>query len=117
MPKIINYYPLEYILPLIGMYSTYSFIVDNKTYVARIGTDKLLLFKSFPECSYCKKKGSYFTLEKHQDSNICYLNLYTEDGLILTKDHIVPKSKGGPDLLHNYQTLCQVCNGLKADTL
>ncbi len=33
----------------------------------------------------------------------------------LTIDHIVPVSKGGSDLLHNLQTMCQSCNLKKSN--
>jgi 5-methylcytosine-specific restriction endonuclease McrA len=32
------------------------------------------------------------------------------DDVTLHVDHINPRSKGGKDLLENYQTLCSVCN-------
>ncbi|MCL2026021.1 MAG: HNH endonuclease [Leptospirales bacterium] len=32
------------------------------------------------------------------------------DGIILHIDHIVPKSKGGKNIMDNYQTLCHQCN-------
>jgi len=32
------------------------------------------------------------------------------DGAILHVDHIVPKSKGGRNIIDNYQTLCHLCN-------
>lgn len=35
----------------------------------------------------------------------------------LTIDHIVPVSKGGSDRRENLQTLCNVCNGEKGDSL
>jgi 5-methylcytosine-specific restriction endonuclease McrA len=35
----------------------------------------------------------------------------------MTKDHIVPKSKGGKDMLSNTQTMCVICNTKKGDTL
>ena len=34
----------------------------------------------------------------------------TQDDIILHVDHIVPRSKGGRDVLENYQTLCSICN-------
>ena len=33
----------------------------------------------------------------------------------MTKDHVIPKAKGGVDRLRNYQTLCFDCNKKKAD--
>ena len=35
--------------------------------------------------------------------------------LDLTIDHIVPRSRGGTDDLHNLQTLCRSCNSWKGD--
>jgi hypothetical protein len=34
----------------------------------------------------------------------------SHSGAILHVDHIIPRSRGGPDTLDNYQTLCDVCN-------
>ncbi|TXH78641.1 MAG: HNH endonuclease [Thiothrix sp.] len=34
----------------------------------------------------------------------------SHDGTILHVDHILPRSRGGLDLLENFQTLCDVCN-------
>ena len=46
-------------------------------------------------------------------------NLYgiAESGRValLTKDHIIPKSKGGPDEMSNFQVMCNRCNAKKAD--
>lgn len=33
-----------------------------------------------------------------------------------TRDHILPKSRGGSNEWSNIQALCGACNGLKADT-
>lgn len=37
------------------------------------------------------------------------------DNVLLTKDHIYPKSKGGLDNIKNYQVLCEKCNLDKQD--
>lgn len=48
-----------------------------------------------------------------------HFNLYAmhTDGreILMTKDHVLPKSKGGLDFLGNLQTMCQPCNGQKAN--
>lgn len=38
-----------------------------------------------------------------------------EDQIALHVDHIIPKSKGGPDALSNFQALCMTCNANKRD--
>lgn len=35
----------------------------------------------------------------------------------LTLDHIVPKSKGGPRIFENLQTMCRTCNQRKGNRL
>lgn len=35
--------------------------------------------------------------------------------MLMTVDHIKPKSLGGPDCLENYQPMCANCNNAKAD--
>jgi 5-methylcytosine-specific restriction endonuclease McrA len=50
---------------------------------------------------------------------VAHLNLYavTETGerVLMTKDHIVPRSRGGANQHENYQTMCIICNQQKAD--
>lgn len=46
-----------------------------------------------------------------------HLNLYhrSRNGqlLLMTQDHIIPKSRGGADKIENLQTMCQQCNCFK----
>lgn len=39
-----------------------------------------------------------------------------EDQVALHVDHIIPRSKGGPDDISNFQALCMTCNTNKRDT-
>lgn len=74
-----------------------------------------------PKCAICGLRGRYFWLETPKRSkdkdNEWHLNLYgiTEDGkeMMLTKDHVIPKSKGGKNHISNYQVLCERCNFAK----
>jgi hypothetical protein len=55
-------------------------------------------------------------LEKQRSSPRPHFNLYAmENGIevLMTKDHILPVSHGGPEHLCNLQTMCMTCNLLK----
>lgn len=71
------------------------------------------------ECATCKNTGAYFSLESQVgavgDQAKPHLNLYSIDGILMTKDHIFPKSKGGKDHISNMQTMCYYCNQKKGD--
>jgi len=73
------------------------------------------------ECVRCGIIGTYFALERgHKDNpNRYHFNLYgtNKQGheVMITKDHIVPRSKGGKNKLANYQPMCYRCNQRKAD--
>lgn len=70
------------------------------------------------KCACCGREGRYFKLKV--DSNNVergHFNLFAKDGTLMTKDHIIPKSKGGPDCMDNFQTMCERCNRKKADVM
>ena len=70
------------------------------------------------KCSCCNRVGTYFKLNTDSKSlERAHFNLFAEDGTLMTKDHIVPKSKGGPDCIDNFQTMCKECNEKKKDTM
>ena len=46
-----------------------------------------------------------------------HVDLYTADFVLMTVDHILPRSKGGANTLANYQPMCQHCNSQKGNTL
>lgn len=71
------------------------------------------------KCATCEQTGSYFSLESQVgavgDTAKPHLNLYSSDDVLMTKDHIHPKSKGGKDHISNMQTMCYFCNMKKGD--
>lgn len=92
---------------------------------------RLELFRQNPKCVSCHRIGQLWILESHRRNEPPHLNLYhvgeedcgewkklCKDGLVMmTKDHIVPRSKGGPTTLENLQTMCAICNGKKGNQL
>lgn len=70
-------------------------------------------------CVKCQLEASYYAKEKskgQEDSKRWHFNLYGVKAgreIMFTKDHIVPRSLGGKDILSNYQIMCSECNGKK----
>ena len=66
-------------------------------------------------CVKCGRKGSYFKLDITKDNpERRHFNLYTEDDILMTKDHIKPKIAGGKDIVDNLQPMCSICNSAKS---
>lgn len=70
-------------------------------------------------CCCCPVQGEYFALEKtpgkgRNKYNNWHFNLYGKDSfgreVMITKDHITARSKGGSNELSNLQPMCIVCN-------
>lgn len=71
-------------------------------------------------CGRCGEKGTHFAVERaefSEDIRQWHLNLYSDNSVMLTFDHVMPKSKGGANTLENAQTLCYPCNQEKSDTI
>lgn len=73
------------------------------------------------KCVVCGIEGKYFAKERHLQNKSYHLNLYAVDDngdeILMTKDHIIPRSKGGIDDISNYQTMCKLCNEAKGNKL
>jgi 5-methylcytosine-specific restriction endonuclease McrA len=71
------------------------------------------------KCVCCGIEGKYFVKEKSQGHVSYHFNLYAVDSagneVLMTKDHIVAKSKGGEDHIDNMQTMCEACNKAKGN--
>lgn len=103
----------------------YAKLPDNKKFKPK--SHRLVLFKTKGvHCVECGIEGTLFALESHREEISPHHNLYGIDGyddngdiieVLMTKDHIHPRAKGGKNVMENYQTMCAPCNVKKADTL
>lgn len=90
-------------------------------HLIRTGSIRLKTFaRDRGVCSICGLEGTHFAVESnttYYTPKAYHLNLYAIDGVgdevLMTRDHVHPKSKGGSNGLDNSQTACRVCNEKK----
>jgi hypothetical protein len=112
-------YSIDQILPLIGEKAHRINLDGDKV---NVFSTRLQTFKNKGiNCVACGLKGQYFVKEKSDKDLVFHINLFGVDKsgreVMFTKDHIIPKSKGGKDKLDNLQTMCERCNTAKRDNL
>lgn len=100
----------------------WTFEIGTSSYSVRTCTQKLNLLKANPRCVTCGRIGSKFVIERDWNKgknryDKPHLNFYSADNILMTKDHIIPKSKGGLNDISNYQTMCEICNVAKDDSI
>jgi len=81
----------------------------------KITSQRYSVFKESQTCCVCGLKATFLAIEQnHVGVDNYHINMYgiNEFGeeVLFTKDHIIPKSKGGKNRLDNYQTMCVKCN-------
>jgi len=110
--------------------------VDFDGDMIKMNSQRYHLFKHKGCKCKCGVEGTFFAKERNslnkdgqwhletygfrpKGTDRYHFNLYgyRPDGteVMLTKDHIVPKSKGGPNHFDNYEPMCADCNTEKAD--
>lgn len=95
--------------------------VDFDGDLIKMNSQRYHLFKHKGCACKCGVVGTFFAKERarHANPGRWHFNLYAikEDGteVMMTKDHIVPKSKGGPDHFDNYEPMCTECNSNKGN--
>lgn len=126
--KIMRYYrketySVEHVLDKLTTKSGNNIVrVDFDGDLIKMNSQRYKLFKyKGCTCVKCGLVGTFFAKEKSPAENVYHFNLYglDKDGkeVMFTKDHILPKSKGGLDKLDNYQVMCEVCNREKGNKI
>lgn len=115
-------FTIEEVLPFVGpraperVYEGFRVRMDSLRYQ---------VFLRGTRCADCGVEGTVFLLQREeshaeQPPDRAHFNLYarTAKGLVLmTKDHVHPRSKGGLDRVENLRTMCFPCNKAKGATL
>jgi hypothetical protein len=87
----------------------------------KVTSDRLFAFRKSLACAGCGIEGVFFVKERDHSQKVFHFNLYAINGggeeILMTKDHVVPKAKGGRNHPSNYQTMCRECNAEKKDGL
>lgn len=69
-----------------------------------------------PRCCFCGAEATKaFVVEQSGGFGIRFFTEKNGELILFTKDHKIPKSKGGRNRFNNYQTCCEVCNRLKGN--
>lgn len=112
-------FPAEEILSIITEEeSRREFYVDDRSYCVRMNSDRYHVFRANHHCVACGIEGTKMILDLNPGDSSPHFNLYAEENgqlLLMTKDHKIPKSKGGEDRMENYSTMCAKCNNLKGN--
>lgn len=133
--------PIQEVLSRIGNHK-HVYEINGRKFFVKMGSQRYKLFQKSLTCVGCKRDGNYFALEASAEqiiwsakliSNayekphyrlhpyyIGHFNLYSlsERGhdILMTKDHIVPISRGGRNIMSNYQVMCSLCNNKKGNS-
>ena len=110
-------FPLDAVIPHVcDGNNSKEFKAADKVYTVKMNSDRYHVFKANHKCVSCGLEGTQMILDMNPGDSSPHFNLYAEENgrlVLMTKDHILAKSKGGTDSLDNYQTMCATCNNLK----
>jgi len=103
-----------------------SNIVDQFKSNSRVKVDDIIVNRSKAAKLFCRKGLYCTTCETNANtakivldttSNTYSIRFYCPNDIILTMDHIIPKSLGGGDNLSNLIPMCLKCNQTKGNNL
>lgn len=77
-----------------------------------------------PSCVACGITGTHAVVwHETKETSVIHTDLIwidpndPENVVLITMDHTIPRSKGGPKNLDNLQPMCSPCNSIKGDSL
>lgn len=119
MSEVHSEHPVGQVLPLIGGGKNTREVVGGVR--VKVSGVRLMCFKHNQTCVSCNLTANTFAVERHTPHQGWHLNLYHIDAdgkrVLFTRDHIIPRAKGGSESLKNQQTMCVNCNGEKGAKL
>ena len=92
--------------------------------MVKLTSQRYPVFQRSIKCARCGVEAKFLAIERCEGKRMdetFHLNLYAINDrgheVIMTKDHIIPKSKGGGNTQDNYQTMCLRCNSKKGNKI
>lgn len=106
-----------------------SLYIQVFNYYVNVTPRRYRVFKKSLTCCICKCEASLCVLDlkvnkrnrKPLNPSIAMFNFYGFNNFgelfMLTMDHIVPSSRGGKNGMYNLQTMCNLCNQEKGNSV
>ena len=97
--------------------------IKGSLYRIKVASLRLQCFSRSRVCVNCGLEGTIISADTFistSDRDSVHFNLYAiSEGKtrLMTKDHIMHRSKGGADHMDNFQTMCDRCNNKKGNEL
>ena len=92
---------------------------NGHIYSVNPSSSRYQVFEISLACANCNRVGEFMALSRDRASatDHAHFNLLAADGELMTQDHVYPRSAGGPNAVHNLQTMCQPCNRYKGSSI
>jgi 5-methylcytosine-specific restriction endonuclease McrA len=120
-------FPAEKILRLVGKEERMPYVVGDVLYQVNLRSARLFCLKRSQVCVRCGRVGTVMSLDRFRSNSkipSAHFNLYSKEEddmgtkyVLMTKDHIIPRSRGGKNHDSNLQTMCTRCNCKKGATI
>lgn len=113
---------LDVIVSFVPYKERHYYIKEFNGMLVDMSSIRYRVFQRSLACVSCGCVGEIMALERQKNDAIgrAHFNLYAIRygfEILMTKDHIIPKSRGGSNRLENFQTMCKYCNEEKGDTV